>query len=302
MPIFRQELAPVIYPAYVGAEFPLNAPFRPAAIGPQQLPIHATVEQDLRPVHPSYINFGPHYFPMASQFARGVSHIALAMGEHGPHGSDAGAVEAQNAQTNRLHHEHFGWERPAELEGFRIMGGYLLHLARKQLDWGAYGDRPLLISMEGIRSELPIKEGDRYAYDEMLHTDATHPLWPVAQVFWANTRHTMVSTSVAYIGEGSESLKHSFPMDHTQPTNVVFANPGCVVNQLEDSHLVIADSKRLPHGRPNLAEPLRPGEDSVRYYLRAYISPLLRKTDELDVAARNLGQIEAHYGRDIVRQ
>jgi hypothetical protein len=282
-----------LYPAFVGLDFAANRAFSSARHVGQKLLVHPTIEQDLRPVHPSYIDFGPQHYSF--EFPSGVTHVSLALAEAGWRSKrDQPLIDRQNAEVNRIHRD-FGWEDPANSEVLERIGRQQLIFAREHFDWGVYSDRPLLISMELIRSDLPIPESSRYPYDETLHTDSTDPLWPVLQGFWANVRHTLISTSPTYIGEGSESIRHSHG-ELGEPTNVTFGEAGYVVEQLPDRHLILADSKRLPHARPNLALPLEPGEDTVRYYLRTYIEPLRRSDDKFFVGARNLGEIAAHYG------
>lgn len=275
MPMNRSEVR-IGRPIPKGASYFSDA--KPLWIGGEKLAVRTTIPQELKPINPEYLDFGVVPFDFSHQFREDTTHISLGVSETSF--LYRNAVNFQRYQTDGYHRK-FGWGAPKDKKAFAEVGHALLKQARRHMDLGKYKDRPLLISMELIKTQLPVPEDSRYAYDELIHTDALDPLWPVAQVFWANVRHSVVSTDPVLVGEGQESFAHTGGTRVLQdPRNLVY---GGIYHEfsLPNGHLIIADGKALPHARPDLSLPLEEDEDSIRYYLRGYIEPLRKPGDKL---------------------
>ncbi len=310
------------FPIIGGLELPVFAQLSNLA-QPVNLAIQPTINQGLRPVRPQYLDCGPHDFRLSQLYQADHTHVSWAIAETVVAEHDQTEVARTITDTDRLHRP-FGWEPPADQPLAHAIGQYILRLARNQLDWGEFSDHTLIASLELIKTHLPIAPESRYAYDEAIHTDAVTALRPVAQVFFATTRPTLASLSLCYIGEGSEALT-SPAMDPAEPVNIIFGhNAGVITTQLPPGHLILADAKGLPHGRPDLSKPLEPRtwlgklvtslglapllcdrlkkhfEDDTRYFLRVYIEPVIRP-DEPIFTAMSLAQQYAYYGVTVDR-
>lgn len=294
------------YVTRIGNQFPENQPFTDEVMrAGGKLAIMPTIAQELFGlVRPSYIDLGPYDAAADALLSAEHDHVSLAMAESSDDDEPDDVAALHVDDTNRLHRQ-FGWDEPLDIGRARALAGQALHIARHYLEWGRYGTYPLVASLELTRTSLPLPDSQRHLYDEALHTDHVHPFLPVAQLFWANTRSSLVSTTTAHVGEGHESLGRIGIYrgnDLSQaPTNVLYGD-GYSLEELPDSHLVIADAKGLPHCRPDLSLPLarsrltgRLAEPEVRYYLRGYIMPAV-PDGEYPTDARTLSQQLASGG------
>ncbi len=301
------------YPRNIGHDFPENRAFAADLQARTALSIYPTIAQSrVGMVNPSYVDFGEHDFDAGDLFSAGQSHVSLALVEADPGCvMDETAATIEVRDTNRQHRK-FGWEEPADPVLARRIGYYLLDISRSQLDWGMYGGHRLAINLEAVRTSLPLPVADRDTYDETLHTDLVHPFIPVAQVFWADTRHSIISLTPAHIGEGQESVRSNYSEIRSktlsyEPTNVLYHDGNYKREQLPDGHLIVADAKRFPHGRPDLSQPLarsrflgRLLEPTIRHYIRAYIAPVLSLTEIPDTTALTLKEQLSKYGSGII--
>jgi len=255
--------------------------------------VQPTISQSHHTVKPGYVDAGCHDLDLERFFPAGATHVSLAVGEMAAANTrthDRSQARRMVIDTNRFHRK-FGWEAPLNEPALRGIGHYTIGCLRRWFDWGDAADRLLVVGLELSKTKIPVNPESRYAYDELLHTDGTNPLRRVVQGIWSSYLGTMVALKPCFIGEGSESLRHSPDMEHqSEPTNVLLSRwSGRFQPQVTPArHLLLFPANMLPHGRPNLAD-LPANAPPYRYFLRMYAEPNWRYGEQLP-AAMQLGE------------